>query len=78
VSESDGVSDRVGSLQTLLFRLFEGPRRALDASRLVLDLVACLILFFELLQQIFYKVNSLFSLLLHHEYLAVGSGLAQG
>jgi hypothetical protein len=26
LSESDGVSDGVGSRQTLLFRLFEGPR----------------------------------------------------
>jgi len=40
------MSDEVGSLQTLLFRLFEGPRRAFDASRLVLDLVTCLIFFF--------------------------------
>ena len=32
----------------------------------------------ELPQQIFCKVNSLFSLLFHHEYMAVGSGLAQG
>jgi len=44
VSESHGVSDGVGSRQTLLFRLFEG-RRALNASWLVLDLVACLIFF---------------------------------
>jgi len=46
VSKSDGVSDGVGFRQTLLVRLFEGPRRALDASRLVLDLVVCLIFFF--------------------------------
>ena len=46
VSESDGVSDRVGSWQTLLFRLFEGPRRTFDVSWLVLDLLACLIWFF--------------------------------
>jgi hypothetical protein len=73
------VSNGVGSRQTLLFRLFEGPRRAFDVSRLVLDLVTCLILFFsELPQQIFCKVNSLFSLLFYHEDLAVGSGLAKG
>jgi hypothetical protein len=69
------VSDGVGSRQTLLFLLFEGQRRAFDASRLVLDLVACLIFFFELPQQNFYKMNSLFSLLFHLEDLAVGSGL---
>ena len=46
VSECYGVSDGVGSQQTLLFRLFEGPRRAFDASQMVLDLVACFILFF--------------------------------
>jgi len=45
VSESDGVSGGVGSRQTVLFRLFEGPRRAFSASQLVLDLVACLIFF---------------------------------
>ena len=33
--------------------------------------------FSELPQQIFCKVNSLFSLLFHHEDLALGSGLAQ-
>ena len=42
----NGVSDGVGFRQTLLFLLFEGPRRAFDASRLVLDLVACFIFFF--------------------------------
>jgi len=31
VSESDGVSEGVGPQQTLLFCLFEGPRRAFDA-----------------------------------------------
>jgi hypothetical protein len=46
VSESDGMSDGGGSRHTLLFRLFEGPRRAFDARRLVLDLVACLIFIF--------------------------------
>jgi len=46
VSESDGVSDEVGSRQNLLFRLFEGPKGAFDASQLVLDLVTCLIFFF--------------------------------
>ena len=46
VSESDGVSDRTRSRQTLLVRLFEGPRREFDAGRLVLDLVACFIFFF--------------------------------
>ena len=76
VFESDGMSDGVGSRQILLFRLLEGPRRAFNASQLVLDLVACLI-FFELSQQNFCKLNSLFSLLSHHKYLAVGSGLAK-
>ena len=75
-SESDGVSNGVGSQQTLFFRLFEGPRRAFDASWLVLDLVACLI--FWVASTNFCKLNSLFPLLFHHEYLAVGSGLAQG
>jgi hypothetical protein len=49
VSESDGMSDGVGSRQTLLFCHFEGPRRAFNASWLVLevlDLVACMIFFF--------------------------------
>jgi len=46
VSESDRMSDGVGSRQTLLFCHFEGPRVAFDASRLVLDLVVCLIFFF--------------------------------
>jgi hypothetical protein len=32
VSESDGVSDGVGSWQTLLFDLFEGLRTAFDAK----------------------------------------------
>ena len=78
VSESDGVSDGVGFRKTFLFRLFEGPRRAFDASRLVLDLVPCLFSFSNLPQQILCNVNSLFSLLFHHENLALGSGLAQG
>jgi len=57
VSESDGVSDGVESWPTLLFRLFEGPRKTFDASQLVLDLVACVtFFFFELLQQIFCKL----------------------
>jgi len=46
VSVSDGASDGVGSRQTTLFRLSEGPSREFDAGRLVLDLVACLIFFF--------------------------------
>jgi hypothetical protein len=66
VSEFDGVSGGVGSRQTLLFRLFEGPRRTFDASRQVLDSVACLILS-TLPQNAFCKLNSLFSLLFHHE-----------
>jgi hypothetical protein len=53
VSESDGVLERVRSWQTLLFNLFEGPRRAFDASRQVLDLVAYLIFLSELSQYIF-------------------------
>jgi hypothetical protein len=77
VSESDGVSDGVGSRQTLLFRRFEGPRRAFDASRLVLDLVACLIFFFWVASTICCKLNSLFSLLFHHDDFASGSGLAR-
>jgi hypothetical protein len=48
VSKSDGVSDGVGSRQTLLFCLFEGPRRAFNTSHQGLDLVACLIFFSEL------------------------------
>jgi hypothetical protein len=60
VFESDGVSDEVESRQTLLYRLFEGPRKAFDASRLVLDLLACMILFFLFApKKIFCKVNSL-------------------
>jgi hypothetical protein len=70
------VSDGVGTWQTLSSVFFEGPRRAFDASRLVLDLVACLI-FFLFVPTNFCKVFSLFSLLFHHEYLAVGSSLAQ-
>jgi hypothetical protein len=46
VSESYGVSDGVGSQQTLLFCLLEGPRRAFNVSWLILDFVACLIFFF--------------------------------
>jgi len=46
VSQSDGVSDGVGSRQTLPFRLFERPRTAFDASRWILDLVTCSIFFF--------------------------------
>ena len=56
----------------------EVPRRAFDASRLVLDLVVCLIFSFWVSSMYFCKVNSLFSLLFHHEDLASGSGLAQG
>jgi hypothetical protein len=76
VSESDGVSDRVGSRQTTLFRLLEGLRRSFDANQLVLDLVACFS-FSELPQQNFFTMNLLFSLLFHHEDLAEASGLAQ-
>jgi hypothetical protein len=72
------MSNGVGSRQTFFFRLFEGPRKTFDASRLVLDLVACFISFSELPQKMFCKVNSLFPLLLHHEDLALGSVLAQG
>jgi hypothetical protein len=46
VSESDGVLDGVESRQTLLYRLFKEPRTAIDASRQIVDLVACLILSF--------------------------------
>jgi hypothetical protein len=63
--------------QTLLFRLFEGPRRAFEADRLVLDLVACFIFSFWVLSINICKVNSLFSLLFHHKDLGLGSGLAQ-
>jgi hypothetical protein len=45
-SQSDGVSDGVESLQTSLFRPFEGIR-SFDGNRLVLDLVACLIFLFR-------------------------------
>jgi hypothetical protein len=69
VSECDGVSDVVRSRQTLLFRLFEGPRRAFYASRQALDLVACLIFIFLSCLKNVLKVNSLFSLLFHHEDL---------
>jgi hypothetical protein len=69
VSESDGVSDGVGSRQTLLFHLFDGPRRAFGASHQVLDLVACLIFSFQDASKCFLKVNLLFSLLFHHEDL---------
>jgi hypothetical protein len=69
VSQSDGVSDGVGSRQTLIFLLFEGPRTAFDSSRQVLDLVTCLTFFSELPQNTFYNVNSLFSLLFQHEDL---------
>jgi hypothetical protein len=54
VPESDGVSDGAWSRQTLLFRLFEGPRRAFDASRQVLDLVACLYFLFLSCFKIFF------------------------
>ena len=54
VSESDGVSDGAGSRKTLFFRLFEGPRRALDAGPLVLDLVACFIFFFWVASTFFF------------------------
>jgi len=74
MSESDRVSGGDGYRQTLLLHLFTGPSKAFDTRRLVLDLVE----FSELPQHIFCKVNSLFSLLLHYVYLAVGSGLAQG
>ena len=57
---------------------FEGPRGAFDASRLVLDLVACFIFFFWVASRNFCKVNSLFSMLFHHDGLALGSCLAQG
>ena len=46
VSERVGVSDGVWFSQTLLFRLFGGPRRTFNASQIVLDLVACFIFFF--------------------------------
>jgi len=57
VSESDGVSDRVGSWQTHVFRSFEGPRRTFDASRLVLDLVVCFIFFFWVASTSFFFVR---------------------
>ena len=77
VSESNGVLDGVGSRQTTLFRLFEGPRRAFDASRLVLDLVACLIFFFWVAPTKFLWYEHI-SLLFHREDMAAGSGLAWG
>ena len=76
VSETDGVTE-LGPDKPFSPFIFEGPRRACDPSRVVLYLVACLIFFSELPQQNFCKSNSWFSLLLHHEYLPAGSGLAQ-
>jgi hypothetical protein len=67
----------VGFRQNILFRVFEGPRGEFDASRQVLDLVACLIFFFWVAWTNFCKVYLLFSLLFHHEDLALGLGLAQ-
>jgi hypothetical protein len=78
VSKYDGVSDEVGSWQTHIFHPFQGPRIAVDTSPLGLDLLACLIIFFYLPQQIFHKVNSLFCLLFHHVNLAGGSDWTQG
>jgi hypothetical protein len=78
VSESDRVPDGVVSRQTLLFRLFEGPGRAFNASSQVLNLVACSIFSFWVASKYFCKVNSLFSLLFHHEDLdlvQIGTGL---
>jgi len=46
LSEYYEVSDGVWSRQTLLFRLFEGPRRAFDANQLVWNLVVRFIFFF--------------------------------
>jgi hypothetical protein len=46
VSEYDGVSDGVGSRKTLLFRPFEGTRRAFDASRLFSGLMASTFFYF--------------------------------
>ena len=76
-SVSDGMSVGVGSRQTTLFRLFEGPRWAFDWSRLDWDLVACLICFSWVQPKNFCKMNSLFSLLSYHEDLTVDSGMAQ-
>jgi hypothetical protein len=54
VSESDGVSDGVGTQQTLLFRLFEGPRRAFDAFG-IFGFSGLFDFLFELPQQNFVK-----------------------
>jgi hypothetical protein len=78
VSESNGVSDGVGCRQTLLFRFYEGPRRALVTRLLDLYLVACFIFFFCVASRNFCKVNSLFSKMFQYDGLALGSGLAQG
>jgi hypothetical protein len=67
MSESEGVSGGAGFRQTLLFRLFEGPRRAFDTNRQVLDLATCLIFSFWVASKYFCKVNSLFSLLFHED-----------
>ena len=59
-------------LMTCLRKQFEGPRRAFDAGRLVLVVVACFIFFFWVASTDFFcKVNSLFSLPFHHEGLAL-------
>jgi hypothetical protein len=57
MSEFDGVSEEVGSRQTNPIRLFEGPRRAFDARRLVLDLLTCFTLSSELPHQNVCKMN---------------------
>ena len=79
VPESDGVSDGVRYRQYFLFLLLEGPRRAYDASRMVLVFVACLIFlsrvgatnFLQFEVVIFFAVSpSLFSCRFRH-----GTGL---
>jgi hypothetical protein len=77
-SKYDGVSDGVGSRKTLLFRLFEGQRRAFDAGRKVLNLVACLIFLFLSCLKIFFEGELVIFFAVPTRGFGFSSGLAQG
>jgi hypothetical protein len=71
------VSEGDGSLKNLLFRLFEGPKKSIWRKPIVFGFSG-LFDFLSLGCPNKFSVRwSLFSLLFQHEYLAVGSGLAQ-
>jgi len=78
VPESYKVSEGVGSRQTLSSVFLKDQEEHSTQAEWFWIYWPIWFSFSELPHQIFCKVNSIFSLLFQHEYLALGSGLAQG